>query len=329
MSISSSQLAIEIASAGGPEVLKLIEHPIPEPGSRQVLIKVAAAGVNRHDCHQRANGTRHDGSGVPGLEVSGEVVGLGQQTTGLSLGDKVMALTQGGGYAQFVVADEALVMPKPEAMTFVEAAGVPEALFTSWWNFFGLMKFEPGEYALIHGGTSGVGHLALQAMSALGLKVFATAGSDEKVAAAKGFGAAAAFRYDDPDLAEKVLDASDGQGIGALLDMSAGAHLDQDLEMMAPDGRIAHLSGGGGKHLSVPLSKLMAKRIRIMGSLLRPLPLPMKASTAERIRRDVFPLLGKRVRPVVAHEFPLADAASAHREMEKNATVGKLVLTVA
>lgn len=329
MTIPETQSAIDITAAGGPEVLKLIEHPVPRPEPHQILVEVTAAGVNRHDCHQRAKGIRHQGLGVPGLEVSGRIVEIAPDVSGFSVGDEVMALTQGGGYAQYAVADAALTMPLPAGLSHVEAAAVPEAIFTAWWNFFGLMKLEPQEYSLIHGGTSGVGHLALQAMSALGYKVLATAGNEKKVAAARGYGACAAFDYHDPDLAGKVFEATGVKGIGALLDMSAGAHIDQDIEMMAPDGRIAHLSGGGGKVLPVPLAKIMAKRIRITGSLLRPLPLPMKSEIADLLRRDVFPLLGNRIRPTIAHEFALGDASEAHREMERNTTIGKIVLRVA
>ena len=248
--------------------------------------------------------------------------------TGLDIGAPVMALLQGGGYAEYAVADVALTMPVPEGLSMTEAAAVPEALFTAWWNFFFLMQLRPDEFALMHGGTSGVGHLALQAMSALGYGVLATCGSADKIAAAKRFGARDAFNYNDTELAAKVLDATGGQGISALLDVSAGAHLDADLEMMAPDGRIAHLSGGGGAALSVPLKKLMAKRISITGSLLRPLALARKTQVAQMIRRDVWPLLGTQVRPALAAVLPLSDAAQAHLEIEKGHHVGKIVLAV-
>lgn len=320
--------AIIISEAGGPEVLQTAQLTLPQPGAHQVLIRVAAAGINRHDCLQRAAGIHHDGNPVPGLEAAGVVVALGPGVTGLDIGAPVMALLQGGGYAEYAVADVALTMPVPEELSMTEAAAVPEALFTAWWNFFFLMQLRPDEFALMHGGTSGVGHLALQAMSALGYGVLATCGSADKIAATKQFGARDAFNYNDTELAAKVLDATGGQGISALLDVSAGAHLDADLEMMAPDGRIAHLSGGGGAALSVPLKKLMAKRISITGSLLRPLALARKTQVAQMIRRDVWPLLGTQVRPALAAVLPLSDAAQAHLEMEKGHHVGKIVLAV-
>lgn len=328
MGMPMQQTAMIITAAGGPEVLQVAHMPLPRPGQHQVLIKVTAAGVNRHDCNQRAAGVHHDGNPIPGLEASGVVVQLGDDVTDVAVGDQVMALLQGGGYAQFALADAALVMKIPQSLNMDEAACIPEALFTAWWNFFGLMHLKRGEFALIHGGTSGVGHLALQALSALGYRVLATAGSDEKVKAATGFGAYAAFSYKDADLAAKVRDATGGAGISALLDMSAGAHIAADLEMMAPDGRIANLSAGGGGMLQVPLKPLMAKRISITGSLLRPLALSCKAEIAELIRRDVLPLFDGRMRPTIASRFPLEDAAAAHREMEKGSHIGKILLHV-
>lgn len=329
MSIPETQTAVIITAAGGPDVLQIAPQPVPKPGPGQVLIKVVGAGVNRHDCNQRSTGPAYGGSPIPGLEVSGEIVAAGDKVAEERLGEQVCALVQGGGYAGYVVADNALALPVPAGFSPVEAAAIPEALFTAWYNFFTLMKLEQSEFALIHGGTSGVGHLALQAMSALGYRVIATSGTDDKCAAALQFGAVAAFSYKDPDLAQKVKDATKGQGVGALLDMSAGAHIAADLEMMASGGRIAHLSGGGGKALTLPLRQLMAKQLWVTGSLLRPLAQAKKALIAEQLKRDVWPLLGNTVRPTIAREFTLPDAAEAHREMEKNGHIGKIMLAVA
>ncbi|WP_040607086.1 NAD(P)H-quinone oxidoreductase [Oceanicola sp. S124] len=326
MSHPKEQTAVVISQPGGPEVLLPAQVRVPEPGPGQLLIRVVAAGVNRHDCLQRAAGVHHDGSPVPGLEAAGEVVAIGAGVTDVAPGDRVMVLLQGGGYAQYALAEAAVTMPIPEGMEMVEAAALPEALFTAWWNFFFLMTLRPEDFALIHGGTSGVGHLALQALSALGYRVLATAGSAAKVEAARGFGAMAAFNYRDEGLAEAVLEATGGQGIGALLDVSAGAHLAQDLAMMAPDGCIAHLSAGGGAALSVPLRPLMAKRIRITGSFLRPLEASRKAEVALRLRREVWPLLGAKVRATIAASYPLEQACEAHRDMEKGSHIGKFVL---
>jgi NADPH:quinone reductase len=328
VALPEQQIAVEITKAGGPEVLVSTSLAVPEPGVGQVLIRVSAAGVNRHDVHQRSAGRHSDGLAIPGLEVCGEVVACGSDVSKPAVGDRVMALVQGGGYAQYVLAHAELCLPAPDSLTDVEAAGIPEALFTTWWNFFDLMSLEKTGFALIHGGTSGVGHLALQAMSALGYRVIATSGSDEKVDAALGFGAFSAFRYDAPDLAKMVDEATNGQGVSALLDMSAGAHFEQDLEMMAPDGWIAHLSGGGGGTLEVPLRAIMAKRIKLTGSLLRPLAIARKAAVANKLRREVLPLMGHEVRPTIAATFDLAQANEAHREMEAGHHIGKIILRV-
>lgn len=327
MTLPELQQEVYIAGPGGPEVLQVRQQPTPRPGPGKVLIEVAAAGVNRHDCNQRAQGAAHDGTLVPGLEVAGKVVMLGEGTDTALAGRRVMALVQGGGYAQYAVADQALVLPAPHSLSDAEAASIPEALFTAWYNFFLLMKLDRDGFGLIHGGTSGVGHIALQAMTALGYRVLATAGTDEKVAAAKRFGAFAALNYHDPALADKARAATDGHGIDALLDLSAGAHLDADLAMMASGGRITHLSGGSGKTINVPLRALMARQIWITGSLLRPLALTRKAEVAELLRRDVLPLFDQgAIRPQIAARFPLAEAWRAHDMMEQNNHIGKIVL---
>jgi NADPH:quinone reductase len=326
--LPEQQTAVEITAAGGPDVLVPTRVAVLKPGVGQVLVRVNAAGVNRHDVHQRSAGRHSDGLAIPGLEVCGEVVACGSDVLEPAVGDRVMALVQGGGYAQYVLAQAVLCLPAPDTSSDVEAAGIPEALFTTWWNFFDLMPLEKTGFALIHGGTSGVGHLALQAMSALGYRVIATSGSNEKVKAALGFGACAAFNYNAPDLVQMVDEATNGQGVSALLDMSAGAHFEQDLEMMAPDGWIAHLSGGGGGTLEVPLRTIMAKRIKLTGSLLRPLSIDRKAVVADKIRRQVLPLLGHEVRPMIAAKFDFTQASEAHREMEAGQHIGKIILQV-
>jgi len=326
MSIPETQKAVIIAAAGGPDVLQVSSQPVPKPGVGQVLIKVAAAGVNRHDCNQRQAGPVYGGSPIPGLEVSGHIVAAGDAVSKSREGEHVCALVQGGGYAEYVVAEAALAMPVPGNLDPLEAAAIPEALFTAWYNFFTLMKFQKGEFGLIHGGTSGVGHLALQALSALGFRVIATAGTEQKCAAAKKFGAMAAFNYRSPDLAQKVMDVTNGQGVNTLLDMSAGAHTAADIKMMAPGGRIAHLSGGGGKELTLPLRQVMAKQLWVTGSLLRPLAQAKKAVIARQLQQEVWPMLGQRIRPTIAYQFPLSEAAASHREMEKNSHIGKIIL---
>lgn len=330
MTLPPQQKAIIITGKGGPEMLQQSDIPVPQPKAGQILIRIAAAGVNRHDCNQRAAGAHHDGTPVPGIEASGHVVALGPDVTHLALGTPVIALLQGGGYGEYALVQSDLAMPLPDGLTMTEAAGVAEALFTAWWNFFFLMDLRPGEISLIHGGTSGVGHLALQAMSALNYPVIATAGSDAKIAAAQEFGAMAAFDYRAPDLADLVLKATDGRGVNALLDVSAGDHIAADFAMMAPDGRIAHLyPGPAGAVLPVPLRLLMTKRLRVTGSMLRPLALSQKAQVADRLHQEVWPMLGSTVRPHIHMALPLHDAAQAHREMEKGRHIGKIILEVA
>ena len=326
--IPQQQQAVLITAAGGPEVLRLGTVPVPVPGPEEVLIEIAAAGVNRHDCNQRRAGPQYDPNPVPGLEVAGTIVALGSDVPRSRLGERVAALTQGGGYAHYVTAASPLALPAPRSLSLVEAAALPEALFTAWFNFFDVLHLQPGERILIHGGASGVASLAIQALTATGYEVFATCGSDRKRAAALGFGARAAFDYNDVGLADQVKTATAGRGVDVILDVSAGAHLAADLEMLAPGGRIGHLSAGGGKELTIPLRTLMAKRISITGSLLRPLNLQRKAAVAERLLRDVWPLIGTAVRPAIAATFPLAEAADAHGTMDWNEHTGKIILKV-
>jgi putative PIG3 family NAD(P)H quinone oxidoreductase len=330
MTLPPQQKAIIITGKGGPEMLQQSDIPVPQPKAGQILIRIAAAGVNRHDCNQRAAGAHHDGTPVPGIEASGHVVALGPDVTHLALGTPVIALLQGGGYGEYALVQSDLAMPLPDGLTMTEAAGVAEALSTAWWNFFFLMDLRPGEISLIHGGTSGVGHLALQAMSALNYPVIATAGSDAKIAAAQEFGAMAALAIAPPQLPLRFQKATDGRGVNALLDVSAGDHIAADFAMMAPDGRIAHLyPGPAGAVLPVPLRLLMTKRLRVTGSMLRPLALSQKAQVADRLHQEVWPMLGSTVRPHIHMALPLHDAAQAHREMEKGRHIGKIILEVA
>jgi putative PIG3 family NAD(P)H quinone oxidoreductase len=325
--LPATQAVVAITAAGGPEVLEVCRHPVSMPRAGEILIAVEAAGVNRHDCNQRRRGRSADHSDIPGLEVAGTVAALGDGVDGWAVGDRVAALTEGGGYAEFAIARADCALPVPEGMTAVEAAAFPEALFTIWHNFFGLAELGLGETVLIHGGASGVGTVGIQLLTALGHPVFVTCGSSEKVTAALDLGAAAAFNYRRDDFAAGVLAATDGRGVDVVLDMSGGQHTAASLLALGRRGRVLHLSPGNGANFVAPLRTIMAKEARITGSLLRPLPAREKAVIAESLRKVAWPLItAGRVRPVVHAVLPLAAAARAHQLVEEGAHVGKIVL---
>ena len=325
--IPPRQRAVVITAPGGPEVLALRhDWPVPAPGADEVLIKVGAAGINRHDCNQRSSGSAHEPNPVPGLEAAGRIVACGANVARARLGEAVIALTDGGGYADYVATDQALALPLPAGMDPIHGAALPEALFTTWFNFFELMRIAPGETALIHGGTSGVGTIAIQLLRALGHDVHATAGTAEKRQAALSLGCTAAFDYAAPDLARQILAATGDRGVDVILDTSAGAHLTDDLTVLAAGGRISHLSAGGGKRLEVPLRALMARRASITGGFLRSTPLTIKRGIAKALRERVWPLLGSSIRPVVDTVYSLPQASAAHAHMESNRHIGKIIL---
>ncbi len=328
--IPQRQRAIIITAAGGPEVLsERQDWPVPaQLGPDEVLIEVAAAGINRHDCNQRTAGPSREPNPVPGLEASGRIVACGANVPKGRLGEAVIALTDGGSYAQYVATDQHLALPLPAGLDWVQGAALPEALFTTWFNFFELMRMTPGETALIHGGGSGVGTIAIQLLRALGHDVLATAGTAEKRAAALGLGCRAVFDYADPDLADQIRAATAKRGVDCILDTSAGAHIAQDLAALAMGGRIAFLSPGGGKELGVPLRSLMARRASIMGAFLRSTPIEIKRRIATELKQRVWPLVGSAVRPPIDSVFPLSEAAGAHARMETNTHIGKIVLSV-
>ena len=316
-----------ITAAGGPEVLVLESTGIPEPGPRQLLIRVAAAGVNRHDCNQRARGPVSTHTNTPGLEVAGVVEAVGNQVRRFAPGDRVCALVDGGGYAQYALADEALVLPIPAGLDFVGAASLPEAAFTTWYNIFVLAALQPGEAVLIHGGTSGVGVFAIQLLSALGHDVYATCGSDDKCEVAVALGAKAAINYRkekfDSQMTRRL-----GRDIDVVLDMSGGAHTAASLDALAWRGRIVHLSGGRNADFSAPLAVIMRKEARITGSLMRPLPLAEKTRVAQALSERVWPLISVSIHPRVAEVFALAQVREAHVCMERGEHVGKVMLSL-
>jgi NADPH:quinone reductase len=321
--------AVRISAAGGPDVLRPVDLPTPPCTETQVLIQVAAAGVNRHDVNQRRRGPSADHSDIPGLEIAGTVLLVGARVTQWSVGDQVCALVDGGGYAQYAVAEAAETLPAPPGLSLIEAAALPEALFTVWHNFYRVARLGARESVLIHGGTSGVGTIAIQLLSALGHDVFATCSSDEKCEHAKKLGARDAFNYRTSSFADAVLSCTQSRGVDVILDMAGGVHTHENIRALARRGRIVHLSPGSGATVAFPLRELMAKQGVLTGSLLRPLPADEKAEIARSLVEKIWPMLGKEIRPVVTRTFALEDAALAHRHLETGEHQGKVVLVPA
>ena len=320
---------VEISAFGGPDVLTVAQRGTPDPGPGEVLIKVVAVGVNRPDIAQR-NGKYPPPPGasdILGLEVSGHVAKKGDGVVQLQEGDAVCALLTGGGYAEYCIAPQSQCLPVPSRLTLVEAAAVPETFFTVWTNVFQRGRLQRGESLLVHGGTSGIGTTAIQLAVAFGARVFATAGSDDKVAACERLGAARAFNYRSVDWVQAVKEATDNRGVELVLDMVGGDYVSRNLEVLAMDGRLLQIAFLHGPHADVNLSPLMRKRITFTGSTLRPRTVEEKGAIARGLERDVWPLIESgEVRPVLHAVFPLAEASLAHAELEAGQHVGKIVL---
>ncbi len=324
-------LAIEISRPGGPEVLVPTERPMPVPGPGQVLIKVAAAGINRPDLLQR--GGKYPpppgASDLPGLEVAGEIVAGDAALAGFAIGDKVCALTPGGGYAEYCLTHARHCLPIPEGLSMEEAASLPETFFTVWINVFDRARLAPGESLLVHGGASGIGTTAIQLARAFDHTVYATVGSNERVAAVEKLGATRGINYRTQDFAQEVRQLTDGRGVDVILDMVGGSYIPRDIECLADDGRIAIIALQGGTKAEIDLTHLLKRRISISGSALRPRSDAYKGQIASALRERVWPLFTQgKLRPLVHASFPLGQAGDAHRLMESGAHVGKIVLTV-
>ena len=327
MPLPATMTAITITRPGGPEVLQPVTRPVPQPGDRQVLIEVAYAGINRHDCGQRTRGTPPPGAtDIPGLEVAGLVAAIGAQVTRWKVGDQVCALVNGGGYAEFCLAEEPVTLPLPAGFDLKRAAALPESLLTAWLNVFMLGRLRRGEWLLVHGGSSGVGTIAIQLGVLEGAQVIATAGNEAKVHACRTLGATG-INYRERDFVAEVLRATADHGADVVLDMAGTAYAKRNLDALAMDGRIVHLSGAGGDY-SVPLNAIMAKRAVITGSLLRGSALSLKTEIVRQVTERVWPHLGTRVKPLIDSVFPLLRAADAHARMESSAHVGKILLEV-
>lgn len=323
--------AIAIKEPGGPDVLVPEEIDRPEPGHGEILIRVAAAGVNRPDVIQRQGfyPAPPGAPETPGLEVAGEVVALGAGVTSWKLGDHVCALVGGGGYAEYCLAHETHALPVPAGMSMTEAAALPETFFTVWTNVFERGALKAGETFLVHGGTSGIGTTAIQLASLMGARVFATAGSREKCEACLKLGAEAAIDYKTRDFAEEVKTLTGGRGVDVILDMVGGDYIPRNIKAAAQDGRIVSIAFLNGSTAEVNFMPVMLKRLTLTGSTLRARGIGEKAAIATALREKVWPLLeAGRIRPVIDTTFSFRDAAKAHERMESSAHIGKLVLTL-
>ena len=324
-------ICIEISQPGGPEVLTPGERRDPVPGPGEVLIRVAAAGVNRPDVLQRrgAYPPPPGASDIPGLEVAGTVAAFGAGVEGWRTGDAVCALVSGGGYATMCVAPAPQCLRVPATLDLVAAAAIPETFFTVWTNVFDRGRLKAGETALFHGGTSGIGTTAIQLAAARGATVFATAGSDEKVRACEELGARHAINYRTQDFVDVIRTVTGGTGVNLILDIMGGSYLNRNLAALAVEGRLVQIGLMGGETASVDLRRVLGRRLTITGSTLRPRPVAEKGAIAAALAREVWPLLESgRVKPIVYKTFPLAEAAAAHHLMESSEHVGKIVLTV-
>jgi NADPH2:quinone reductase len=325
--------AVEITSYGAPDVLRLGARPEPVAGAGEVLIRVAASGVNRPDVLQRTGNypVPPGASDIPGLEVAGTIVSGDAQAmaqAGLKLGDRICALVAGGGYAEFCVAPVGQCLPVPEGFSDIEAASLPETFFTVWSNVFDRARLQKGETLLIQGGSSGIGVTAIQIAKAMGATVIVTAGSDDKCAACLKLGADHAINYKTADFAEEVKTLTAGKGVNVILDMVAGSYVAREIGCLAEDGRLVFIAVQGGTKAEFNAGLVLRKRLTITGSTLRPRSIEFKTAIAQALKDKVWPLLAKgSIKPVIHSTFAAADAAQAHVLMESNQHIGKIVLT--
>ena len=322
---------IAIDGKGGPEVLKSQSAPRPDPGPDQILIEVRAAGVNRPDVLQRKGfyPAPKGHSDIPGLEVSGTVAATGANATRFKVGDPVMALVNGGGYATYCIAEAAATLPIPDGLSMTEAAGVPETFFTVWHNVFERGGLKAGDWFLVHGGSSGIGTTAIQLAKAFDAKVLTTAGSDEKCATCQSLGADRAINYRSENFLDVVKQETGKRGVDVILDMVGGDYIAQNIRALADDGRLVNIGYQSGSEVTVDMMRVMLKRLTLTGSTLRIRPNAVKGAIAEALESKVLPLLSAgKVKVIVDSTFPLADAAKAHARMETSQHIGKIILTV-
>lgn len=330
-SLPDRMMAIDPDQPGGPEVLMPVERPVPVPRADEVLIRVAAAGVNRPDVLQRMGGYPPPPgvTSIPGLEVAGTVVAVGADLPPELIGQPMCALIAGGGYAEYAVAPLGQCLSVPESLTMVEAAAIPETLFTVWTNLFERGYASEGDVALVHGGTSGIGTMAISLCNLFGVTVIVTAGSDDKVAACLAHGADHAINYKTEDFVARVKDLTEGRGANVVLDMVGGEYVARNMKCMADDGRHVSIAVQGGAMATVPVFEIMRRRLTLTGSTLRARDTAFKTLVADELSRSVWPFVADgRLKPVIDRTYPLAQAAEAHRRMESGAHMGKIVLTI-
>lgn len=331
MTLPDTMLAVEIATPGGPEVLTPVTRPVPEPMAGEVLIRIAAAGVNRPDVFQRAGlyDPPPGASDLPGLEGAGHIAAIGPGVTKWAIGDPVCALFPGGAYAEYAVTHADHALPVPKGLNMQQAAALCETFFTVWSNVFMRGGLKAGERFLVHGGSSGIGTTAIQLASAMGARVFTTAGNADKCAACLELGAELAVNYRDQDYVKLIRSATDGQGIDVSLNMVGGTYINRDLSLLALDGRLVMIAFLQGSKVDINFAQVMINRLTITGSTLRPQSVQAKAEIAEALREKVWPLLNNgRIAPVMDQTFALSDARHAHARMESSAHIGKIVLTM-
>jgi len=323
---------IDHRPGGDADCLRLVEGPVPEPGPQDVLIKVAYAGINRPDVFQRSGSypPPPDASPLLGLEIAGKVVALGVEVQGWKVGDKVCALTPGGGYAEYCVAPAEHCLPVPAGFSLLEAAALPETYFTVWSNVFDRAKLQAGETLLVHGGTSGIGLTTIQLAKQFGATVFTTVGSSQKAEACQRAGADRVINYHEEDFVDVIKQATDGNGVNVILDMVGGDYIARNLKSLAVEGRLVQIAFLKGSKVELDTSAIMRKRLTFTGSTLRPRSRDEKAGIAKALQSKVWPLLEQGLcRPVIHATFPLAEAADAHRLMESSQHIGKIMLEVA
>jgi putative PIG3 family NAD(P)H quinone oxidoreductase len=329
--ISDMMIAIDPSEPGGPEVLVPVERPVPQAGRGEYLVRVAAAGVNRPDIMQRKGGYPPPPGAptIPGLEIAGTIVAAGEGADASRIGTQVCALVAGGGYAEYAVAPAGQCLVVPNTLSLVEAAAIPETMFTVWSNLFERAYARDGEYALVHGGTSGIGTMAILLGRLFGLTIIVTAGSDAKCARALQIGAAHAINYNSQDFVAEVKNVTEGRGVDVVLDMVGGDYVARNIECLRDDGRHVSIAVQRGLKAEIPIGAIMRRRLTLTGSTLRPRDIGFKTGIRDEIARLVWPLVEEgRLKPIIDRTFPLREAAAAHAALEQGDHVGKIVLTM-